>query len=208
MIIGVIGYIGSGKNASADILVNQFGFKKESFAKSLKDAAAIIFGWDRQMLEGDTPESRLWREQEDKYWSKQLGWTVTPRAVLQKLGTEAGREVFGYSLWTASTMRRMEQDPGDYVITDVRFPNEAEALKAAGGLLVRVTRDTPQWADHLKNVMQTMYIDVPEWMEHFYPDVHASEWNIALLDHDVEVFNDGSLQDLEEKILEILDRPQ
>ena len=50
MIIGVCGFIGSGKDTIADYLTNFHGFRRESFAGSLKDAVAQVFGWDRTML--------------------------------------------------------------------------------------------------------------------------------------------------------------
>ena len=80
MIIGICGLIGSGKGTVADILVDQ-GFKKVSFADKLKDGVAEIFGWDRAMLEGDTDESRQWREQIDNYWSNETQMEVTPIVV-------------------------------------------------------------------------------------------------------------------------------
>ena len=58
MIIGVTGFIGSGKDTIADYLCTQHGFKRISFAASLKDAVASVFGWDREMLEGTTKSSR------------------------------------------------------------------------------------------------------------------------------------------------------
>ena len=64
-VIGVCGLIGGGKGTVADILVGEFGFEKLSFADSLKDMIASIFGWRRELLEGDTKESREWREQVD-----------------------------------------------------------------------------------------------------------------------------------------------
>ena len=51
MIIGLVGFIGSGKGTIADLLVERHGFFKESFANSVKDACSLIFGWDRAMLE-------------------------------------------------------------------------------------------------------------------------------------------------------------
>ena len=72
MIIGICGFIGSGKDTIADYLVNLHGFRRESFANSLKDAVAQIFGWDRIMLEGRTKQSREWREQRDGNISKTI----------------------------------------------------------------------------------------------------------------------------------------
>ena len=68
MIIGICGLIGSGKGSVADILVEEHNFKKISFADKLKDGVASVFDWDRQMLEGDTNDSRKWREEKDDFW--------------------------------------------------------------------------------------------------------------------------------------------
>ena len=72
MIIGVCGFIGSGKDTIADYLTNYHGFRRESFANSLKDCVAQVFGWDRTMLEGRTTQAREWREQVDKWWADRL----------------------------------------------------------------------------------------------------------------------------------------
>ena len=69
MIIGVCGLIGGGKGTVGDILVDNYGFKKLSFADKLKDAVADMFDWDRDLLEGITDESRNWREKKDEFWS-------------------------------------------------------------------------------------------------------------------------------------------
>ena len=82
MLIGVVGLIGSGKGTVSDRLVEQHGYQKDSFAKSLKDAVAAMFNWDRNLLEGDTDASRQWREQPDAFWSEKFGKPTTPRWVL------------------------------------------------------------------------------------------------------------------------------
>ena len=71
-IVGVLGWIGSGKGTVGDYLVNHHDFAAMSFAGNLKDATAAIFGWPRNMLEGDTAESRTWREQPDDFWSQKM----------------------------------------------------------------------------------------------------------------------------------------
>ena len=73
MIVGLLGYIGSGKGTVSSVLVNEYGFRQDSFASTLKDACSAIFGWERHMLEGDTKESREWREQVDPWWEEKLG---------------------------------------------------------------------------------------------------------------------------------------
>ena len=65
MIIGVCGFIGTGKDTIADYLVNIRQFRRESFANTLKDAVASVFGWDRELIEGRTRQAREWREQVD-----------------------------------------------------------------------------------------------------------------------------------------------
>ena len=79
MIIGICGLIGAGKDTIADYLVNIHEFRRESFANTLKDSVAAVFGWDRNMLEGRTKQSREWREQPDQWWSERLGMSITPR---------------------------------------------------------------------------------------------------------------------------------
>ena len=66
MIIGICGFIGGGKDTIADYLVNVQHFRRVSFAGALKDAVSSVFGWNREMLEGRTQESRNWREQRDE----------------------------------------------------------------------------------------------------------------------------------------------
>ena len=95
MIIGVCGFIGSGKDTVADYLQNFHEFRRDSFASTLKDAVAAVFGWDRELLEGRTKEARAWREQPDTWWTNRLGpvigHEITPRWVLQYWGTEVCR---------------------------------------------------------------------------------------------------------------------
>jgi hypothetical protein len=147
MIIGVCGFIGSGKDTVADYLTNFHGFRRESFANSLKDAVAHVFGWDRTMLEGRTKQAREWREQVDPWWADRLGIpTLTPRWVLQYWGTEVCRRAFHDDIWIASLENKLRNSRDDIVISDCRFPNEIKSIKDAGGIVVRVVRGPePDW---------------------------------------------------------------
>jgi len=149
MIIGFVGFIGSGKDTAADYLVNFHGFRRDSFANTLKDAVAHVFGWDRIMLEGRTKEAREWREQLDLWWSERLNIPVlTPRWVLQQWGTEVCRHGFHDDIWIASLENKLRTSRDNVVISDVRFPNEIRAIHNAGGLTVRIKRgDDPEWYD-------------------------------------------------------------
>ena len=147
MIIGCCGFQGSGKDTIADYLQNIYGFKRESFAGSLKDAISKIFLWDRELLEGRTTESREWRETVDPWWANRLNMPeLTPRLVLQRWGTEVARRAWHDDTWIASLENKLARAQNDIVITDVRFPNEIRAVRDAGGIVVRVVRgDEPVW---------------------------------------------------------------
>ena len=149
MIIGICGFIGSGKDTAADYLVNVHGFRRESFANSLKDAVAQVFGWDRTMLEGRTAHSREWRDQVDTWWAERLGIPgLTPRWVLQQWGTEVCRRSFHDDIWIASLENKLRNSQDNVVISDCRFPNEIASIKQAGGVVVRVVRGPePDWYD-------------------------------------------------------------
>jgi hypothetical protein len=141
MIIGICGLIGAGKDTIADYLVNIHQFRRESFANTLKDAVSAIFGWDRELLEGRTRQSREWREQVDPWWAERLNMpNLTPRWILQHWGTEVVRKSFHDDTWIASLENKIRKSNDDIVISDCRFPNEIAAIKRAGGLVIRVHR--------------------------------------------------------------------
>jgi hypothetical protein len=147
MIVGVCGLIGSGKDTIADYLQNIHQFRRESFASTLKDAVSAVFGWDRDLLEGRTRHSREWREQVDPWWAERLHMPdLTPRWVLQYWGTEVVRKGFHDDTWIASLENKLRQSKDDVVISDCRFSNEIEAIKRAGGMVIRVHRGPdPEW---------------------------------------------------------------
>jgi hypothetical protein len=149
MIIGICGLIGSGKDTIADYLQNIHQFRRESFAHALKDAVAQVFGWDRELLEGRTKESRAWREQVDPWWSERLKMPhLTPRYVLQVWGTEVARRSFHDDIWIAALENKLRKTKDDVVISDCRFPNEIKSIKRAGGIVIRVVRGPePEWYD-------------------------------------------------------------
>ena len=204
MIVGLVGFIGAGKGTVADLLVDRHDFVKESFANSVKDACATIFGWNRSMLEGDTPGSRAWREQPDKWWSEKFGHEFSPRLALQLMGTEAGRDVFHPDLWVHTVMRRCEQAPwNNYVIADVRFPNEINAIKDSGGKVIRVRRgDDPEWYSLARECNQN---NQQEIMRNAYPEVHFSEWAWIGSHYDVVLDNNCTLEELTVRVDKLID---
>ena len=198
MIIGICGLIGSGKDAIADYLVNSHGFGQDSFAASLKDTLAAVFGWDRIMLEGRTGSSRAWREQVDPWWADRLGIPhLTPRWAMQNLGTEVIREHFHQDIWTASVENKLRKIKDNVVISDCRFPNEVAAIQSAGGVVVCVNRGTaPDWVE--------LAITNPDMMPQLYPAVHASEYSWAGTKFDRIIDNNESLDVLHNRVKDLV----
>jgi hypothetical protein len=195
MIIGVCGFIGSGKDTVADYLQNFHEFRRESFASTLKDAVAAVFGWDRTMLEGRTKEAREWREQVDPWWAARLDMpTLTPRWVLQYWGTEVCRRAFHDDIWIASLENKLRNSRDNIVISDCRFPNEIESLKRAGGSIVWVQRGTlPDWYEDAVSANQGNNVGLNAMKMR---KIHASEWAWLGSDFDVVIDNNGSIDDL------------
>jgi hypothetical protein len=194
MIIGLVGFIGSGKDTAADYLVNFHGFRRESFASSLKDAVASVFGWDRMMLEGRTTQSREWREQRDDWWSERLDREITPRWVLQHWGTEVIREGFHNDMWIASLENKIRTSKDSIVITDCRFPNEIQAIQAQGGKIIWVQRGPlPDWyqAAVKANEGQEVFKENLKIM-----GIHPSETAWAGTNFDAVVDNNETIDDL------------
>jgi hypothetical protein len=213
MIVGFVGFIGSGKDTAADYLVNFHEFRRDSFANTLKDAVSAVFGWDRVLLEGRTAEARAWREEVDTWWAERLGMPkLTPRWVLQHWGTEVCRNGFHDDIWIASIENKMRKTKDNIVISDVRFPNEIKAIHQAGGIVIRVKRgDDPEWYDAAvsankgPNGNATWSISKRK-LEKL--GIHASETAWVGGDIDYTVYNNASIDDLFAQIKNLVsDRP-
>ena len=191
MLIGVVGLIGSGKGTVSDRLEQKHNFRKDSFAKSLKDAVSSMFNWNREMLEGKTDDSRAWREKPDVFWSKRFGKDVTPRWVLQYFGTEVMRQGMHDAIWIDSCIARYDGKPT--VIADTRFENEIKTIREMGGTILLVKRgQDPDWfTDYVEgNVLPK--------------NVHSSEYAWAKSEYDHLITNDGTLEDLHSKIDDLI----
>lgn len=209
ILIGFIGFISSGKDTAADYLVNYHEFRRESFASTLKDAIANIFGWDRILLEGRTKEAREWRETVDQWWAKRLNMPeLTPRWILQHWGTEVCRNYFHDDIWIASLENKLKKIKDNIVISDVRFPNEMKAIRNSGGIVVRIKRGPdPEWYEHAVNANKgdkhLGWAIGKHRLEQL--GIHSSETAWVGLPVDHEITNDGTISELFEK-LEVLVR--
>lgn len=203
-IIGIVGFIGSGKDTVADYLVNFHGFRRESFANSLKDAVSLVFGWDRELLEGRTKQSREWRETRDDWWSKRLKKDITPRWVLQYWGTEVVRKGFHDDMWVASLENRLRSSTDDIVITDCRFPNEIKAIRNAGGRVVRIKRGPePEWFNDAKSMNRGPNRNMSWALSKHNIEklgIHASETAWVGTKFDITLNNNGTLDELYNQI--------
>jgi hypothetical protein len=200
MIIGFVGFIGSGKDTAADYLVNFHGFRKDSFASTLKDAVAAVFGWDRVLLEGRTKEAREWREQVDPWWSQRLSIAqLTPRWILQHWGTEVCRQGFHDDIWIASLENKIRKMKDNVVISDVRFINEIHAIHTAKGLVIRIKRGKdPEWFQDAWNVncgpTHLNYVSSKQKINEL--KIHSSETSWIGDGIDLIITNDSSIDNL------------
>ena len=209
MIIGVCGFIGSGKDTIADYLTNFHGFRRESFANTLKDAVSYIFGWDRTMLEGRTKQAREWREQVDPWWSQRLNMpNLTPRLMLQLWGTEVCRRGFHDDIWIASLENKLRTSTDNVVISDCRFPNEIKSIREAGGIVVRVVRGVePEWYEDAVNANRGE-VGNYSWatsrgrLEKL--GIHASETAWVGTKFDAILDNNNSIDDLFEQVKDLV----
>lgn len=202
MIITVSGWIGSGKDTVAGYLQTKYGFQPASFAASLKDAISSIFGWDRDLLEGRTIESRRWRECVDVWWADRLGIPhLTPRWILQHWGTEVCRQGFHDDIWIASLENRLRKKDFDVVISDARFPNELTVIKRLGGKSLRVVRGpNPDW---YPLALQANTGD-QKAQQQLEQKIHSSEWSWIGHDFDHVLDNNGTLPNLYQQVDSII----
>jgi hypothetical protein len=187
MLIGLVGLIGSGKDTVAEKLVEEHGYIRDSFARSLKDAVSSMFNWDRELLEGNTSESRKWREQPDAFWSEKMGKEITPRWILQYFGTEVMRGKVYDGIWVDSVIGRYKGE--NTVISDTRFINEIKTIKAHGGKIVCVKRG-----------------ELPTQKEMQEKGAHKSEWDWLDSEFDYIINNTGTLEDLYKKVDDLIIR--
>lgn len=164
MLIGLTGKAGAGKDSVADILEREAGFRRYALAQPIKDALCAMLR---------TPEHVLFARERKELPLEKLG--ISPRRLAQTLGTEWGRALRS-DFWLALAERHVDLS-ADTVITDIRFPDEAEWILSQGGFVVKVIRYG------VKAV-----------------EAHASEAGIPLDLVQSRILNIGTLQDLEEEV--------
>jgi deoxyadenosine/deoxycytidine kinase len=136
MIIGLSGYARTGKDTIADILVDKFSFTKASFAEPIREALVnlnplINIGYERMPLDVAV---------EIYGWEQLKKEAPEIRGLLQRFGTEVGRNMLGQDIWVDQAFNKLNLTE-DIVFTDVRFKNEANRIREHGGVICRVFRD-------------------------------------------------------------------
>jgi len=177
-VIGIVGHKRNGKDTIANVLINHNGYERYAFADPLKQACGIIFMLSDDQLYGDQKEVLDPR------------WNTSPRKLLQITGTDLFRNQltelipemnFGSdrTLWCYRFRLWLEQqtEPKRIVISDTRFEDEADIIHSLGGVLVRVVR--------------------PSIVSN---DTHPSETEQDKIVCDYTLINDGTLDELEQKV--------
>lgn len=138
MIIGLAGYARSGKDSAADAL-ESVGFRRIAFADKLRE---FVYALNPTVDGGPMGEMTLQEVIDSWGWAgyKETYWGDSVREQLQFVGTDCVRNILGPDTWVNATFNAIDFNE-DYVITDVRFPNEAEGIKEKGGRVYRVLRE-------------------------------------------------------------------
>jgi hypothetical protein len=168
MLIGITGHKFSGKSTVAKMLSEKLGYEIHSFADKLKDITCVLSGCTREQLEDyDFKETELVPDYLQPYCGNAKKPTF--RAFLQYFGSEVMRGV-NDSIWIDCTLSNCGENA---IISDCRFPNEAKAVKARGGIVIKVVRPDAKAEDG-----------------------HQSETLIDEIDADYTLWNDTTLENL------------
>jgi hypothetical protein len=168
MIIGLSGIQGAGKDTVGEILISEYGFVKISFGCALKDVISALFGWPRELLEGATKESRVWRETVNEYWSEKTGIPdFTPRKALQYIGTDLLRNQLCEDIWVCIVENKITEliklNPKiDIVVTDCRFTNEFAILKKFDSArIIKIERESLNKTNNQMHSSELEWTDYP-----------------------------------------------
>lgn len=133
-VVALTGRAGSGKSTAAAYLEERHGFVRTRFAGPLKAMLRTLYE-AAQVLTRDEIERRI--EGDLKEVPDPLLRGKTPRQAMQFLGTEWGRDLIGTDFWTELWKSRLANGI-NYVVEDCRFPNEAEAVRSVGGVIIEI----------------------------------------------------------------------
>lgn len=200
MIIGLSGYAKSGKDTVAEMILDitkkrlpayGYTYQIKKFSAKLKKIASILLGIPEKKFEDQEFKQALLGGEWGTIEKNPLN-AITPfekvnfvslmsvREFLQKLGTDAVRDGLHPNAWVNALMAEYKKNK-NWIITDVRFPNEAQAIKERGGLIIRIEREG------IKPV-----------------NAHPSETALDKWDFDRRIENNGTLDELKESVITLL----
>ena len=208
-LIGISGKIGAGKD-TVGIIIRQLGFTNNGgtwenmkFAGKLKIIASLLTGIPIEKFEDQEFKKTILGSEWGKPTKQNPLNAIEPfkditfvemmsvRDLLQKLGTEAMRNGLHENVWVNALFADYSEDK-QWVITDVRFPNEFKAIKEKGGIVIRVVRPhgytDPNTGEHKEIPLS----------------YHPSETALDGHEFDYVIENKGSLIELIDKVKDIL----
>ena len=175
--------------------ITGFDYQIKKFADTIKDIACMLIGCTRAQLEDqEFKQKELGEEwwycvaddgsyipyEQNLHKNKVVNLVkLTPRKLLQLLGTECGRQIIHPNIWVNSLFADYKKD-SNWIITDVRFPNEAQAIKDKGGIMIRINRPLYRLDDQ-----------------------HPSETALDNYNFDYVIENEGSIDELVQKIKQL-----
>ena len=168
-LIGLAGFAGVGKDTVAAVLARDHGYRRYALADPLREGLAVMLGLDREVFEDRT------RKEAPIDW---LG--RSPRYLMQTLGTEWGRDLVAADLWLRVAERRIAALGPRVVVSDIRFDNEADWVRALGGVVWHIRRPG------------------------FGGGAHRSESGVRVRPGDAVIANDGTLDALAARVAEAL----
>lgn len=177
-LVGFSGYARAGKDTAYSLLADE-GWNRVAFADPMREFLYRLnpivaqFTWSGSLRLADVIDDVGW----DGY--KETPHGPEMRQLMQRLGTECGRELLGNNIWVDTALDRLP--PGNYAVTDCRFENEADAIRSRGGRIIRITRPGVGPANS-----------------------HISETGLDYYEFDAVVHNDGSLEDFKRKLMEVV----
>lgn len=180
MIIGLSGYAQTGKDTIAQHLVRTYGFKRIAFADPLREA---LYRLDPVISDiAELPGVHLSSAVDNLGWELVKQTSLQARELLQRMGTEVGRSMFGTDFWVQQAWKQNNVNSDSQVVfTDVRFPNEFAQIKSYYGKVFRVVKDGVSAVN-----------------------AHNSETALDNFPFDGVILNNGSIEDLNVQIDEMM----
>lgn len=181
-LIGLSGYARSGKDEAAAVLMKYYNFERRAFADKLREFLyrldPPLVGWYHAPADQVVSEVTLRDVIDNEGWDgyKEGRFSDLIRGMLQRLGTECGRELISDNIWVNAALKGLDSE-SKVVMTDARFPNEAQAIVDLGGEVWRINRTGVGPIN-----------------------MHPSETSLDNWTFDVTIDNDGTLEEYHEKI--------